>query len=523
MTVKTYDQAIEYLETFIKPVVFAPLRPPSLKKGYEGREKISQKQARMWDPLDRMRKLLKLLDNPQEKFKSVLIGGTSGKGSTAYFVSHILKTAGYKTGLTISPHLQKINERIQINDTQISDEDFIFLLNKVVPAIEKMQKINNEPSYFEILVAMAFLYFEQKNVDIVVAEVGMGGIYDATNTLNPLIAVITNVSLDHTDILGKTVEKIAKEKTGIIKRSVGDSNLLAVITGVKQKSVINIIEQKCRETSSELYRWGKDFNYGILEENISGSNFNFKNQENLKNIHLSAIGEYQIENASLAIKTVLKLQKFGFKISEQNIKEALSTSFFPGRFEVLKLNSSVGDSNLLAGELIPRQARDSNMHLSRKFKSPPSQNNFALVLDGAHNLAKMKAFISSLKKIYPYQKKIFIVAFKDDKDAKGMLKEIMKIADSVIITEFHRKIDIKGYGTMGISKIKDLSQRLIGLWPKISRNTRIYSTENSEKALKKAFEILRCAQNDNASSSVIVVTGSLYLVGEVKDLLSLEK
>lgn len=180
------------------------------------------------DPLERTRALLDLLGNPQNKFPSVLIGGTAGKGSTAYLISHILTTAGYKTGLTISPHLQKINERIQINNQQISDEKFVKLLNFVIPAIEDMKGISvglanpdlapqGAPSYFEILIAMAFLYFAQNKVDIAVVEVGMGGEFDATNTLYPLVAVLTNVSLDHTNVLGGTVQKIARTKVGIIK------------------------------------------------------------------------------------------------------------------------------------------------------------------------------------------------------------------------------------------------------------------------------------------------------------------
>src|SRR3989344_3641959 len=220
MNIGNYMEALNYLESFIGKVVF----------------KVDPETVKLHPPLDRMKILLKLLDNPQDKFKSILVGGTSGKGSTAYLISHILTTAGYKTGLTISPHLQKINERIQINGKSISDEGFVKLLNLIIPAIEKMSfdfaqgKVGaparhrllpkasaGGPSYFEILIAMAFLYFAEQKVDIAVVEVGMGGEFDATNTLYPLIAVLTNVSLDHTNILGGSVQKIARTKAGIIK------------------------------------------------------------------------------------------------------------------------------------------------------------------------------------------------------------------------------------------------------------------------------------------------------------------
>ena len=202
MNITIYQQAVKYLESFIGKV----------------RYRIDPEFLKRHDPLERMRVLLSLLGSPQDKFSSVLVGGTSGKGSTTYLISHILVSSGYKTGLTISPHLQKINERLQINGKSISNEKFTEIVGSIVDTIELMKGMSvGAPSYFEILIAMAFLYFAQNQVDIAVVEVGMGGEYDATNTLYPLVAVLTNVSLDHTNVLGGTVQKIAKTKTGIIK------------------------------------------------------------------------------------------------------------------------------------------------------------------------------------------------------------------------------------------------------------------------------------------------------------------
>src|SRR3990167_7392183 len=339
MQIKSYEAAVKYLESFIGKVVF----------------NIDPKSIKLHPPLDRMKMLLSLLGNPQEKFKSILVGGTSGKGSTAYLISHILTTAGYKTGLTISPHLQKINERIQINGKSISDEGFVKLLNLIIPAIEKMSfdfaqgKVGaparhrllpkasaGGPSYFEILIAMAFLYFAEQKVDIAVVEVGMVGEFDATNTLYPLIAVLTNVSLDHTNVLGRTVEKIARTKVGIVKGSVhslGDlvvprgpaarsshptsskkmsSGLrpaiflraldgtpsarvtprLVVVTGVEQKSVIKIIQERCREQGAKFFLLNKDFDYKVNKEIRIWTEFDFQSKVvNLKNLHLSLLGQ----------------------------------------------------------------------------------------------------------------------------------------------------------------------------------------------------------------------------------------
>lgn len=468
MVIKTYNQAIRYLESFIGKIYY----------------KIDPQYLKHHDPLDRMRILLSLLDNPQNKFPSVLIGGTSGKGSTAYLTSHILQTAGYKTGLTISPHLQKINERIQINGQQISDKEFTKLVNSIVQTIELMKTTKvGAPSYFEILIAMAFLYFVQQKVDIAVVEVGMGGEYDATNTLNPLISVLTNVSLDHTNILGKTVEKIAKTKAGIIKsikHKVLSSKCLrknlTVVSGVEQKSVVKIVKNQCKKTRATLHLLHKDFNYKITKEDINGVSFDFKSEKNnLKNLHTSLLGEFQVNNASLAIKTALELTKYGFNISENNIRKALNTAYFPGRFEYLIHNT--------------------------KYK---------ILLDGAHNPAKMEAFLRSLKKLFPKEKKIFVVAFKEDKDIKVMINKIFKIADAVILAQFQAKTDMKQNASADAFNIKN---EILN----IKYNKEIFVEKNSKKALQKALNIL-ISQYSNIPS-IVVVTGSLYLVGEIRNML----
>ena len=471
MTIASYKQVIKYLESFIGKIIF----------------KVDKEYLKHHDPLERMRVFLSLLGNPQEKFKSVLIGGTSGKGSTAYLISHILITAGYKTGLTISPHLQKINERLQINGEQISDEKFTELTTSMIRIIKAMRKMPiGGPSYFEILIGMAFLYFARSKVDIAVVEVGMGGEFDATNTLSPLIAVLTNVSLDHTSILGKTVEKIAKTKAGIIKGLrikdkglINNSSLiihhLPVVTGIKQPTVVRIIEERCRKVGAQLFWLGKDFNYKIKKESIEGSIFDLISQRDrvrkLNDLKLSLLGDYQVENASIAIKTVLELEKFGFKVSDNEIRRALSTAFFPGRFEAI------------------------NYTLDAK--------RYTLILDGAHNPTKMKEFLKNLKKLFPNQKKVFIVGFKFDKDIPKMLKQITKVADEIIITEFNRATDMSVSASAEAESIKYYVSS-------IKYQGEVYYEKNSKRAMEKAFEMA-------GKDDLIVVTGSLYLVGEIRN------
>ncbi len=473
MKIISYSKAIAYLEGFIGKIVF----------------NVDNKSVKQHDPLDRMRIFLSLLGNPQNKFKSVLVGGTSGKGSTAYLLSRILTKAGCKTGFTLSPHLQKANERLQINEKEIPDKQFIKLVNLVKPVVEGMKNAKiGAPSYFEILIAMAFLYFAEKRVDIAVAEVGMGGEFDATNTLNPLIAVLTNVGLDHMNILGNTVEKIAETKAGIIKRIndkglINNSSLiinhLTVISGVRQPSVIKIIEDRSKDVGAELRLLWRDFGYKVKKENISGIEFDFISQEEiLDDIKLSLLGQYQAENASLAIKTVLELRKLGFKIADEVIRRALKSAFFPGRFEIIKV------------------ARG------------PVKNKLKIILDGAHNPIKMKEFLKTLKKIFPTQKKTFIIGFKFDKDIPKMLKQIVKVADEIIVTEFNRATDMNMNASARALMIKDKLLRM-------KYREKIIVKKDSKKALKMGIKTIQ-QFNDSA---ILVVTGSLYLVGEIRNRL----
>lgn len=465
MKITSYKQAVRYLESFIGKILF----------------KVDKEFLKKHDPLERMRALLSLLGHPQDKFKSVLVGGTSGKGSTAYLISQILTTSGYKTGFTLSPHLQKVNERLQINNAEISDEKFMEMVSSVKPAIEKMSSLKiGAPSYFEILIGMAFKHFADQKVDIAVVEVGMGGEFDATNTLSPLIAVLTNVGLDHTEILGKTVEKIARTKVGIIKSLSSSATPLVVVSGVKQPLIVKIVEDRCKKVGAELNLLWRDFGYKIKKENVSGIDFDFiSHEETLDDLKLSLLGQYQAENASLSIKTILELRKFGFKISDKTIRKALSNAFFPGRFEVVR---------------------------------GPTPATPLIVLDGAHNPTKMKEFLKSLKKIFPKERKVFIIGFKFDKEIKKMLKEVLGATDEVIATEFKSKTDVAVHASAEALRIKDELLRM-------NYRGKIIVEKDSGKALERGFNILKTQYPNNPS--VIAVTGSLYLVGEIRSKIAL--
>ena len=322
--IKTYREARKYLEGFIPFIIDHSADPSS-------------------NPLDRMAYLLKLLNDPQNKFPSVVISGTSGKGSTSYLISHTLTLAGYKTGLTLSPHLEHITERMQINNIFLSDKKFINLLNELIPKLETMRQSKYGPaSYYEILLAMAFVLFAKEKVDIAVVEVGIEGKYDATNLINPLIFVLNNISLDHTQILGNTVYRIAKEATFRIKnlKHIGKIKP-SVITGVIQPSIISLIEKRSRESKATLKQLNKDFNYKVISERKKGVMFDFSTQTYKKRFLIALKGTYQASNAAIALTTVRELKKFGFQIGERFLAKALITAVFPGRFEVLTFSGSI--------------------------------------------------------------------------------------------------------------------------------------------------------------------------------------
>ena len=410
--------------------------------------------------LERIKALLSLLGNPQDRFVSIHVGGTSGKGSTATFLSYILKEAGFKVGLTLSPHVEGIRERIQINNKNISEKDFVRLMEKIKPYIEKVAKETDfgRPTYFETLVALAFWYFGQKKVQIGVVEVGLGGRLDATNVLSSKIQVITSVDLDHTEILGRTIEKIAKDKVEIIKLG------SLVVSAADQASVKKIIETKSKAEKAKLHLLGEDFGYKIKKTDLTGSVFDFWfGKRKIKKLKISPLGDHQVENASLALAVIFGLGGRGYKISEKAIRYGLRRTFIPGRFEVIEQKSVV-------------------------------------ILDGAHNVAKIKAFLKTLKKLFPKRRKICVLAIKETKDYQGMAKELVKVMDVFILTSF--KSGQEGPGSL-------LPHKLAGAIKQLVRGKKVLVENESSQAIKKAIRLA-------GPEDLICVTGSLYLVGETR-------
>ena len=328
--------------------------------------------------LDHFKALLEKLGNPQLKLKTVHIAGTNGKGSTTDYLRSILQTAGYKVGTFTSPHLEVHNDRIRINNVYISDEELLEYGNRFYTLIEE-----NELTMFEIDTLIAIYYFCEKNVDIALFEVGLGGRLDATNVILPLVSLITSIGYDHMDILGHTLEEISFEKAGIIKENI------PLITAEDKENCLFVFKSVCEERSYDFLKIHPAKNV------IIGDSIQYEYHHLI--IQLNTLAIYQIKNSSLAIECALYLCELGYTISDENIRMGISSTQWKGRFETISLNPHI-------------------------------------IIDGAHNMHGIDALVESTRLC----KKPLIIVFSalKDKETEKMIHALVDIGDEVIVTEF---------------------------------------------------------------------------------------
>lgn len=404
--------------------------------------------------------LLKLIGDPQNQLKVIHIAGTSGKGSTAFYVSQLLEAQGLKVSLTISPHLVDIRERCQINNRLISKKDFVELLNEIIPSINKMRRTEfKSPSYFEIMMAMFFKISLNREVDYAVVETGLGGLYDASNTITRTdkICVLTKIGLDHTEILGDTLYKIAEQKAGIIQRS----NHVLCIKQAKQAEEVISAKVKSKFGKIDYIRDNENiFNLKNIGDKIV-FDFKFKNQE-FDRVVLNTSAIYQAYNAGLAMATIVYLSRRDkFSIDRKEIYKRLENISFSGRMENFRLG------------------------------------NRSIIIDGAHNPQKMKSLCDSLRKIYS-EKSVFLVAFRAGKDYKGMLKFLTPLASKIIITSYKMT-------TMDLAHSSEKPEDV----EKFLKKT---GFENTEIVYHSGQALDRLIGLKNRRS---VITGSLYLLSTI--------
>ena len=329
--------------------------------------------------LDRIRTLLNHLGYPEERLKFVHIGGTNGKGSTAALMESVLRKAGYRTGLYTSPFINRFNERIRVDGQEITDEALELIVNEIRPFADAMEDL---PSEFELITAVAMVYFSRMGCDIVVLEVGMGGEFDATNVIPcPEVAVLTAIGLDHTAVLGPTVADIARTKSGIIKEG-GD-----VVSYGHLPEADAEIEAACQRNHATL--WPVDFDRLVLKDlTLDERTFDLGPIQDLK---MPLLASYQPKNAAVAVTALSVLAHKGWHITEQNIRDGFAAVQWPGRFEVLGRHP-------------------------------------IFLLDGSHNPQGTAATVESLQELFPGQKFVFLLSIMADKDVDTMLSLLAPLA-----------------------------------------------------------------------------------------------
>ncbi|MGH7176901.1 MAG: bifunctional folylpolyglutamate synthase/dihydrofolate synthase [Tepidisphaeraceae bacterium] len=408
--------------------------------------------------LDRMRTLLRKLANPQEHFRSVHVAGTKGKGSTCAMIAAMLEANGYKVGLYTSPHLVDVRERIQINGHMIGHADFARLVRLVEPMVTHSRPT---PSYFDVLTAIAFKYFEEQKIDIAVVETGLGGRLDSTNVIKPEVTAITSISKDHMAQLGPTLAKIAEEKAGIFKSHV------PAVTVVQDPEAEAVLTRVAAKVGAPLDIIGKtiEFSYRFESSRMMGPHNRIcLTTPSSKFEHLSVplLGEHQAVNCGLALGVLDKLKSRGFTINDQRAMAGLSRTRIAGRMELIST--------------APR-----------------------IVVDGAHNAASIDAMMKAIGQHIPYDSMVVIFGCCADKDVSGMLERITSGADKVIFTPVR---------SIRTADPDELAAQYVEQYGKMAQ-----VAHSLDDALEIAYRAV-------SKEDIICITGSFYLVGEAKKLIA---
>ncbi len=422
-----------------------------------------------------VRAMLEALGHPERRFASVLIAGTNGKGSTAATLSSILRVAGYKTALYSSPHLVRINERVRVNGEVISDVEFGAMHERVERTAQELMRTGKlpwHPSFFEMLTVMAFEYFASVGVDIAVLEVGMGGRLDATNVVEPLISVIADIALDHQKYLGDTLAEIAREKTGIIRAN-------GVVVTLPQHPQANdvighaILEKNARAVSAVQYvppvsPGAATYLAGHAVPVPGRNRYPLTVMGEEIDVDSPLAGRHQLRNLALAIATAEELAQFGFKVSPKQIEQGIRETHWEGRFQVL----------------------------------PPSAATHGreMVLDVAHNPAGTWALRSALSENFSGRELTFVFAAMRDKPLQEIAEILFPLAEQVVVTQ------VANPRSATTSELLQAASRT---------GASLFAEDTVAAALARAHELSK-------PDGVIVVTGSIFLVGEAMSLMGLQ-
>jgi len=373
-----YSQAEKYFHSFIDYERLPGI--PYASQGYS---------------LRHVEELLHRLDDPHLAIRTIHIAGTKGKGSTAAMIAQVLSFSGYRTGLYTSPHLHNLRERIKVDGKLISPSEFAALVVELKPYFEAVDVIASEAkqplTFFEALTALAFVYFREKETDFQVLEVGLGGRLDATNVVKPEVCAITPISLEHTQILGHSLEKITCEKAGIIKPGCW------VVLSPQLGEVASIVDDICRQRGARLVQVGKDITWRRLAGDFHQQSFVVQGKMGTHHLTIPLLGDYQVENAVTAVATLEILASLGYGISAEDIAQGLAQVKWSGRFQILSFKPMV-------------------------------------LVDGAHNSASMKRLVKNIKTYFNYDKNFLILGVSCDKDISGIVKELISLSPQIVVT-----------------------------------------------------------------------------------------
>ena len=436
---RSYKQAIDYLYA---------------RTDYEKAERLRYNVTTF--NLSRMGKLLSLLGDPHKKIHTVHIGGTKGKGSTATMLAKMLEANGYTVGLYTSPHVVHLHERIRINSKMISNSEMCGLLNRAYAAVEKLSK-TDPPTFFEIMTALAFMYFVDKSVNIAVIETGLGGRLDSTNVIRPKVVGITSLSIDHEHQLGSTIDSIAEEKAGIFKRGV------PAVTVQQEPAAMHVLKARATALKAPLSVTGSDIDFSHRFETSREHGPHTRiclttPTSRFEHLRVPLYGKHQAINCGLALAMLDKLKSVGYKIDNTKAAEGLHSVSLAGRMEMI-------------------------CHDPR------------IMIDAAHNAASIKALIHAIGQNVPYDSMVVIFGCNRDKDVRGMLENLQFGADKVIFT--------RSNSAKAVSP-EDLTEMYTEICGKMCQTS---------ASLGQALQL---ARNAVSKEDLICITGSFYLIGQAK-------
>jgi dihydrofolate synthase/folylpolyglutamate synthase len=396
--------------------------------------------------LDTMNELMKRLGRPERRLPLVHVAGTNGKGSTAAMLESVLRCAGYRTGLYTSPHLMDIRERIRMNGKCISRKDMAACADAVRRPAEKLHA-----SYFETLTAAALHFFSEKKANAVVLEVGLGGRLDATNVVRPSLTVITEIGLEHTQILGRTLQAIAREKAGIMKPHV------PCVAGTRKKKIKTLLERAARRTGCPLVFAADSVRISGARLTSQGTRFNASSETSeYRDLFIGLVGGHQVDNARTVLSAVDRLRTLKWRIADSAVRLGLEKAVWRGRLELLHSRPDV-------------------------------------LVDSGHNPSGIRTLVNAVRSLFKYRRLVLVFGVLDDKNARAMLNQLAPLSDAVILT---RPGSDRARDPASLSSLPCLHGKTVQILPGIA-------------------DAWRAAVNDAGPDDLILATGSMYLVGEI--------